>query len=179
MTQPVLVDPPRVRAREALVRYLQIPQLAAASQLDELADDDVERILTAAAERHGAVQQIKAIFAAAHDRQSAAAAIAARQTMERLRRSGLVRQVLERELGSSLDESIHLVGDLPETTLETLAQLAPIRGCAEEVRRVLGLPEAQPRMDTDHTDRQPAVAEAATEVVVEEPTTIDESNLTG
>jgi uncharacterized protein YqfA (UPF0365 family) len=136
--------PPRVVARELVVRHLQLPAGRAQDKVAELDDAEVAELLGAGRDKETARQEINSIFARASDRRRDAAAAEARQRMKTQRRSALARKVLERELGMSIDESMLAVGKLTERQLDELAALESMRGCAEECWAVLGLVPAEP-----------------------------------
>jgi hypothetical protein len=136
--------PPRVAARDAVVRFLQLSPSTAQGRVNaELDDAEVAAVVAASASKETAGQEIQAIFAKANDRRRDAAADEARQRMKTQRRSALARKVLERELGMSIDESMETVGKLIDRQLDELAALESTRGCDEQCWAVLGLVPAE------------------------------------
>lgn len=122
-TKPTALQPPRVIARNAVHRFLGNPTGQAQQMVADLTDGEVTEVNAAAADKRTARAEIKRIFARAHERRGESAAFEARQRQTRLRRVGLARKVLERELQLHVAESVALAGFLQEHELEALASL--------------------------------------------------------
>jgi len=174
---------PRVAAREAVARFLGLPNGQAEKMVAELHDDEVAAIVAAAGDKHSARARIKDVFSRAHDRRSAAFASGAAQRMERSRRSSSARKVLDRELGLG-GESAALITHLDESEREILAGLELEHDVADVCVAVLrqagqrvaaATPKDSQAIDCLGTLLQrlavtapPAVAEAATDEAVPE-----------
>lgn len=134
--------PPRVAARDVLVRALQIAPGRALELIAGLGDSDVAEIVAAAGQAIAA-ETVQTVLSRANDRRRDAAADEARQRQKTLRRSALARKVLERELGMTIDESMLTVKKLTSQQLDQLAALESTRGCGEECWAVIGLVPAE------------------------------------
>jgi hypothetical protein len=137
MATPPTPQPPRVLARDAVHRCLGNPTGQAQKLVADLTDDEIAAINAAAADKRTARAEIKRIFAKAHERRSESAAAEARQRQTSLRRLGLARKVLERELQLAVPESVSIAGDLSEAELEVLAGFEREHDCADRCRAVL------------------------------------------
>jgi hypothetical protein len=176
-------DPPRIKARAAIQHALHRPKGQAEQLVAELTDDEVASVVAA----RGDKPAIEVILAKAHDRRSEHFAAEARLRQVRLRRSGLARKVLERELGMHVVESVAILPHLDEAEREALASLQLEHDVADQCRAVLqpALARLQALANTRHVnagdvdvlerystgidplDGPPAAAHAASDVELE------------
>lgn len=163
---------PRVRARDLVSQFLGNPSGQAQDMVAELSDGEVADVVAAGADRHQARREIKRILAFAHARRSSAAAQEAARESEMLRRRGVVRAVLEREMGMPVDVSAELVPQLDEESVKLLLTLEKSHDVADVCEAVLeragrlraAADEPQPASESEAALHDPPpAAEAATD----------------
>jgi hypothetical protein len=154
--------PPRIAARDAVSRFLQVPSGNAASQVADLLDEEVNQIVAAVADKDTARQQIKDVFTRAYDRRRESAGAEVKEVMANGDRSARARKVLERELGLSVAESIDAVGKASAEQLAALGALEPEYGCGEACQAILdgNVPATLPGEETVASDTAVAEVEA-------------------